>query len=45
VEDEDALLVWLHKAMEDRRLRRDMDRWREEWKELVKSGKDKEALL
>jgi len=45
VEDEDALLVWLRKAMEDRRLRRDMDRWREEWKELVKSGKDKDALL
>lgn len=45
VEDEDALLHWLHKAAGDKRLRRDMKTWRTEWKELVKTGKEKDVLL
>jgi hypothetical protein len=45
VENEDALMEWVRKAMRNRRLRRDMDRWREEWKEKVKNGEDKDALL
>jgi len=45
VENEDALMDWIRKAMRNRHLRRDMDRWREEWKEKVKNGEDKDALL
>lgn len=45
VEDEDVLMAWLRKAMSDRRLRREMAGWREEWKELVHAGKEMEALI
>ncbi|PVG01819.1 hypothetical protein CPB86DRAFT_834206 [Serendipita vermifera] len=45
VEDEDALMVWLHKAMSDTKLRRDLKTWRAEWKDLVKNEKEKDALL
>jgi hypothetical protein len=45
VENEDALMDWIRKAMRNRQLRRDMDRWREEWKEKVENGEDKDALL
>jgi USP6 N-terminal-like protein len=45
VENEDALFSWLRKAMLDRRLRRDMETWRAEWKELVRTEKEKDVLL
>ncbi|KAG8792351.1 hypothetical protein FRC17_008609 [Serendipita sp. 399] len=45
MEDEDALMAWLRRAMSDRRLRRDMAQWREEWKELVRTHKEKDALI
>lgn len=45
VEDEDALFAWLRKAMQDRRLRRDMGIWRADWKELVRTKKEKDVLL
>lgn len=45
VENEDALMDWIRKAMRNRQLRRDIDRWREEWKEKVENGEDKDALL
>jgi hypothetical protein len=41
VENEDALVEWVRKAM---RNCRDMDLWREEWKEKVKNGEEKDAL-
>ncbi len=44
-EDEDALLKWLQRALDDRKLRADMAGWRNDWAELVKSGKDGIALL
>ena len=44
-ESEDALLAWIEKVLGDQRLRADMARWREEWRELVASGKDRDALL
>ena len=45
VENEDALMDWIRKAMRNRQLRRDIDRWREEWKDKVENGEDKDALL
>jgi len=45
VENEDALMDWIRKAMSNRQLRRNMDQWREEWKEKVENGEDKDALL
>ena len=44
VENEDALMDWIRKAMQNRRLRRDMDRWKE-WKDKAENGEDKYALL
>jgi len=45
MENEDEFMGWIRKAMRNRQLRRDIDRWREEWKEKVKNGEDKDALL
>lgn len=45
VENEDAFMDWIRKALRNRHLRRDMDRWREEWKEKVENGEDQGALL
>ncbi|THV06502.1 RabGAP/TBC [Dendrothele bispora CBS 962.96] len=44
-EDENALMSWVGKVMTDSTIRGNMRRWREEWKELVKNGKDATALL
>ncbi|KZT43890.1 RabGAP/TBC [Sistotremastrum suecicum HHB10207 ss-3] len=44
-EDEDALFRWISKAMEDKKLKADMVRWRSEWTELVSQGKDAGVLL
>ncbi|KAI0050621.1 RabGAP/TBC [Auriscalpium vulgare] len=44
-EDEDAMLNWIAKVLENKKLRADMVSWRSEWKGLVASGKDGQALL
>jgi len=44
-EDEDALLSWIEKMLGNKKLRLSMRRWREEWKNLVATGKDGTALL
>ena len=45
VEEEDVLMAWLRKVMSDRRLRREMAGWREEWQELARTGKEMDALI
>jgi hypothetical protein len=44
-EDEDVYLNWIAKVTENKKLRTKMQSWREEWKGLVASGRDGEALL
>lgn len=44
-EDEDALMRWIEKVLGDKKLREDMQKWREEWKGLVARGEDSNALL
>ena len=44
-EDEDALMKWIERAVEDKKLRADMVRWRQDWKQLVREKKDGSALL
>lgn len=44
-ENEDSLLLWIEKMLGDRKLRTTMGRWREEWRNLVATGKDGTALL
>ncbi|KAG8876702.1 hypothetical protein FRB97_003997 [Tulasnella sp. 331] len=44
-ESEDVLLTWMSKALGDKKLRAHMVKWRVDWGELVKSGKDGAALL
>lgn len=44
-EDEDALLSWIEKMLGDKKLRTSMTQWREEWRNLVATGKEGEALL
>ncbi len=44
-EDEDTYVNWIAKVAENKKLRSEMQSWRAEWKELVASGRDGEALL
>jgi hypothetical protein len=44
-EDEDVYLNWIAKVTENKKLRSKMQSWRKEWKGLVASGRDGEALL
>jgi len=44
-EDEDIYVNWIAKVAENKKVRSEMQSWRAEWKELVASGKDGEALL
>ncbi|PPQ70740.1 hypothetical protein CVT26_014705 [Gymnopilus dilepis] len=44
-ESEDALLSWVETTLGDKKLRANMTRWRQEWKQLVATGKDGSALL
>ncbi|KAI0271485.1 rab-GTPase-TBC domain-containing protein [Gloeopeniophorella convolvens] len=44
-EDEDVFLEWISKVAENRKVRSDMEGWRVQWKELVASGRDGDALL
>ena len=44
-ESEDALMKWIQHALDDKKLRADMARWRGEWKALVEKGEHTGALL
>lgn len=44
-EDEDVYLNWIAKVAENKKMRSKMQSWRAEWKGLVASGRDGEALL
>jgi len=44
-EDEDVYMNWIAKVAENKKIRSKMQSWREEWKGLVASGRDSEALL
>ena len=44
-EDENALMRWIDRALADQKLREDMNKWREEWRELVAQKKDGGVLL
>jgi len=44
-EDEDVFLSWIEKMLGDAKLRRSMAVWRNEWRDLVRSGKEGAALL
>ena len=42
---DDALLRWVSRIMGDSRLRADIRIWREQWRALVREGKDAGVLL
>ncbi|KAI0778988.1 rab-GTPase-TBC domain-containing protein [Trametes elegans] len=44
-EDEDATLFWIGKVLGDKKIRSDMERWRQDWGRLVASGENASALL
>jgi len=44
-EDDDVLLEWIEKVMSDKKTRASMQQWRTDWRQLVATGKDSEALL
>jgi len=44
-EDENVLMSWIEKTLGDKKLRSNMRHWREEWRALVKAGKEASALL
>ena len=44
-EDDDVLLNWIGIVMGNSKIRTKMRQWRQEWKQLVTSGKDGQALL
>ena len=44
-EDENALMAWVGGVLANKKLRADMSRWRTEWRELVKQGKEGDGLL
>jgi hypothetical protein len=44
-EDEDVYLNWIAKVAENKPMRSKMQSWRAEWKGLVASGRDGDALL
>ncbi|KAF7307247.1 Rab-GAP TBC domain-containing protein [Mycena indigotica] len=44
-EAEDAMLLWIERALADRKLRASMTQWRVEWKALVAAGKESTVLL
>ncbi|KAF5368385.1 hypothetical protein D9758_002439 [Tetrapyrgos nigripes] len=44
-EDDNVLMGWIERVMGDSGIRANMRKWREEWKEMVKEGKEMDALL
>ncbi|WWC90808.1 uncharacterized protein L201_005745 [Kwoniella dendrophila CBS 6074] len=45
IEDEDSLMRWIRKVINQSDIRTKMNQWRLDWHELVKQGKNHEALL
>jgi hypothetical protein len=44
-EDNDALLSWIEQMLCDKKLRLQIAQWRQDWVQLVASGRDGDALL
>lgn len=44
-EDENVLLLWIEKVIADKKIRANMQAWRQQWKQLVAEGKSGTALL
>ncbi|KAF8433496.1 rab-GTPase-TBC domain-containing protein [Boletus edulis BED1] len=44
-EDEDTLLSWVEDFLDNKKLRAQMHSWRQDWHQLVASGRDGSALL
>ena len=44
-EDDDTFLSWIEMTLGDKRLRSNMSKWRLNWQELVKTGREGTALL
>ncbi len=44
-EDENVYLSWIAKVTENKKMRSKMQSWRAEWRGLVTSGRDGDALL
>ena len=44
-EDDNALLSWVEELLDDKKLRAHIHGWRQDWHELVASGKEGSALL
>ena len=44
-QDEDSLVHWVGQMLGDKKLRSNMVRWKADWRDLVASGKDGQALL
>lgn len=44
-EDEDLLMQWIHKMMQNTETRSMMNGWRKRWQELVRNKEDRSALL
>jgi hypothetical protein len=44
-ESEDALLLWIERALGDKKLRASMAQWRQDWRALVAAGKEGTVLL
>ena len=44
-ENENALMSWIEKTLGDKKLRTSMRQWREDWRALVKAGKEATVLL
>lgn len=44
-EDEDKLMRWIKRLIHQPGIKLRMDEWRVEWQDLVRKGKDRDALL
>ena len=44
-EDENALLLWISKTLGDKKMKRNIAKWKADWHALVVSGEHSSALL
>jgi USP6 N-terminal-like protein len=44
-ESEDALLLWISSMLDDKKMRANIIRWKQDWRTLVAAGKEGAALL
>lgn len=44
-DDDDIFLFWIESALGDKKLRSNMSKWRQDWQELVATGREGKALL